>query len=487
MVKGDGGIDQFKNTIYKDLSSKIHLLNGVTTLTISGNTTAGQDMPIRLESNPSTGHIWDVSIIDPLYVQVLKESKFERKGNKFGSPMVQVVSLKGVSNGSTTMQLTYHRPWEKGLPVSNKVNLQIGSGLSNIDLSVPVSSAASQALTSPLPNPETPPQAEAATVILPASFNWGTQGKLTPIKDQGYCGSCWAFSTVGAMESAIRIKSGVIVDLSEQYLVRCNNEGWNCEYGGGFAHTYHVNKFIAPQTQSGAVLESTYPYTATDGTCSRAFSHPYKLTSWYYVVGGNDWSVPSVNSIKQAIYTYGPVSVGVCAGNRFSNYTSGIFATDEKAVCGGYTNHAVVLTGWDNTTSSWVLRNSWGTYWGERGYMRIRWNISRVGEGANYVVYPAPPAAPRLIAPSGTIKITNRPKYQWGAVAGATQYYLVVANATKTLIAQYIPVTNCVSGVCSYLPAVSLVNGSYRFNVRTKKGTVLGNYNPAWKTFIISR
>ena len=164
LVKGDGGIDQFKNTIYKDLSSKIHLFNGVTTLTISGNTTAGQDMPVRLESNPSTGHIWDVSIIDPLYVQVLKESKFERKGNKFGSPMVQVVSLKGVSNGSTTMQLTYHRPWEKGLPVSNKVNLQIGSGLSNIDLSVPVSSAASQALTSPLPNPETPPQAEALSV-----------------------------------------------------------------------------------------------------------------------------------------------------------------------------------------------------------------------------------------------------------------------------------------------------------------------------------
>ena len=123
-------------------------------------------------------------------------------------------------------------------------------------------------------------------------------------------------------------------------------------------------------------MESAYPYTATDGTCSRAFSHPYKLTSWYYVVGGNDWSVPSVNSIKQAIYTYGPVSVGVCAGNRFSNYTSGIFATDEKAVCGGYTNHAVVLTGWDNMTSSWILRNSWGIYWGERGYMRIRWGIS---------------------------------------------------------------------------------------------------------------
>jgi len=160
---------------------------------------------------------------------------------------------------------------------------------------------------------------------------------------------------VGAMEAAIKIQGGGDVNLSEQYLVSCNNSGWSCS-GGWFAHDYHINRYISPQGEAGAVLESALPYTASNGSCGSAYSHPYKLASWYSIAG---YSVPSVDQIKNAIYNYGPVSVALCAGGGFSSYTGGVFATNETSACNGGVNHAVVLTGWDDSTQSWVLRNSW--------------------------------------------------------------------------------------------------------------------------------
>ena len=102
---------------------------------------------------------------------------------------------------------------------------------------------------------------------------------------------------------------------------------------------------------------------------------------------GNDSSIPSAEAIKNAIYTHGPVAVAVCAGFNMIYYQGGIFSLDDY--CGEEVNHAVVLVGWNDTDNTWIMRNSWGTDWGESGYMRITRGTSNIGYSANYVIYPA--------------------------------------------------------------------------------------------------
>lgn len=134
--------------------------------------------------------------------------------------------------------------------------------------------------------------------------------------------------------------------------------------------------------------------------CNPPHPHYEKIASWAYV--GNDSSVPPTENIKQAIYTYGPVAAAVCVGPAFQAYGGGIFQTNESSYCSGGVNHAIVLVGWDDTGGYWVLRNSWGTSWGESGYMRIKYGISNVGYAATYVVYNAAGPTPTPAPPTAT-------------------------------------------------------------------------------------
>ena len=228
---------------------------------------------------------------------------------------------------------------------------------------------------------------EAYLTELPASFDWRSPelGGNTPVRNQGSCGSCWAFGTVAPLEILISARCEKIEDLAEQYLVSCNEEGYGCG-GGWFVHDYH--DWYIPTTKNendaGAVLETNFPYKASNVPCNGPHSHPYKIDSWAYVASSG---VPSVNAIKQAIQTYGPVAVAVCVGNAFQGYKTGIFNTNES--CSGTVNHAVTLVGWNDDVSPgngyWILKNSWGPLWGESGYMRIRYGISKVGYAANYI------------------------------------------------------------------------------------------------------
>ncbi len=235
---------------------------------------------------------------------------------------------------------------------------------------------------------------DSSVQALPSSFSWMSNG-VTPIKDQGNCGACWAFSTVGPLESQILLQGGGTVDLSEQYLLSCNLSGWNCN-GGWFAHDYHMNESGQDNNGPGAVLNASDPYSGTDAACRTTYNHPYRLSNWAYI--GSESAVPSTDAIKQAIYTYGPVSVAVCAQELFQNYSGGIFNTSES--CGSdVINHAVVLVGWNDNGGYWILRNSWGTSWGLAGYMYIGYGVSQVGYGANFIEYaggttpdPSPPA-----------------------------------------------------------------------------------------------
>ncbi len=219
--------------------------------------------------------------------------------------------------------------------------------------------------------------AAPAEVGLPAAWNWCDQNACTPIRDQGSCGSCWAFATIAALESNLLIKDTLSTDLSEQQLVSCNTQNWGCN-GGWWAHDMLVNP--------GAVLESDFPYAASDLACGGPYNYPYKLSGWAYIDGDN--KVPDTDKIKEAIYQYGPVNAAVYVGTAFQSYTGGVFDQDESpaGVCGctppSQVNHAICLVGWDEGRQAWRLRNSWGTGWGESGYMWIKYSISNVGYAA---------------------------------------------------------------------------------------------------------
>jgi hypothetical protein len=220
------------------------------------------------------------------------------------------------------------------------------------------------------------------TQNLPKAFNWCELGGCVPVKNQASCGGCWAFATVGALECNIRIMDGDIVDLSEQWLISCNSDEWDCD-GGWFAHDYHQWK-TDPCGGTGAVPEPYFPYADADVPCLCPYPHEYLLDGWSYV--GTDSTIPPAPAIKQVIFEHGPVSVGIRASAAMQAYTGGIFYACET----GELNHAVVLVGWDDYQGEhgvWIMRNSWGPAWGEGGYMRIPYGCSRVGYAACYVDY----------------------------------------------------------------------------------------------------
>ncbi len=219
---------------------------------------------------------------------------------------------------------------------------------------------------------------------LPRRFDWREQTGLPPVKNQGGCGSCWAFATVGVLESLVKTRMALLEDLSEQYLVSCNIHNWSCS-GGWFAHDYHEDLIPPGEPAAGAVLETDFPYRASNVPCGSPHSHAYRLAQWRYV---GSWVSPSVEEIKQAIYAHGPVAAAVAVGPAFQAYRDGVFDKDESWVG---INHAIVLVGWDDeyywngsTHGVWILRNSWGTGWGKSGYMLIKYNTSLVGYAANY-------------------------------------------------------------------------------------------------------
>ncbi|MGA9348903.1 MAG: C1 family peptidase [Anaerolineae bacterium] len=233
------------------------------------------------------------------------------------------------------------------------------------------------------PGTPTPTSTPGTPGSLPAAFDWRDRGGVTSVKNQGSCGSCWAFSTVGSFEANIKIKDGIEKNLSEQYLVSCNTDGWGCG-GGWWAHDYHWWKIPSVEPGAGAVYEADFPYTARDDPCNPPHTHHEKIDSWAFI--GSESGVPSAQAIKQAIYDHGPVSAAVCVNSAFQSYSGSVFLGPECTDI----NHAIVLVGWDDnqgTNGVWILKNSWGTWWGESGYMRIGYGISKVGYSANYVIY----------------------------------------------------------------------------------------------------
>ncbi|MHA1290185.1 MAG: C1 family peptidase, partial [Candidatus Thorarchaeota archaeon] len=215
---------------------------------------------------------------------------------------------------------------------------------------------------------------------LPSAFDYRNSNDVTPPKDQDGCGSCWCFAGTGEMESKILIESDTEFDLSEENVLSCNFIGQGC--GGGNDHTV-VNFF----SKYGASLETCAPYDASDGTpCKCACSIVRKLSGWKIIGTGLDSEDPAqINIVKQALLDYGPLYVTMDASAPgFGSYTGGVFEYWGSTS----TNHAVLLIGWDDSlphshgTGAWIVKNSWGTSWGEGGYFKIAYGSAKF---CNYV------------------------------------------------------------------------------------------------------
>ncbi len=233
---------------------------------------------------------------------------------------------------------------------------------------------------------------------LPSSFDWRSENGdwTTPVRDQGACGSCYAFATTGIYESyweRYNQDATLNPDFSEQYLVSCDSADEGCN-GGEFinAMPYFIDQ---PDLNGGVgtVQEIAYPYAAMESPCKSLTGNTrYTAEQWGFVriptdtQGDPEEFIPTIGELKAAIYLKGPLAVGMSVADPFYDYVSGIY---EDPVPRNSSDHAVILVGWgiENEKEYFIAKNSWGTGWGESGWFRIAVNSSNIGQGAVYFDY----------------------------------------------------------------------------------------------------
>ncbi|OWM73356.1 hypothetical protein CDL15_Pgr001470 [Punica granatum] len=201
---------------------------------------------------------------------------------------------------------------------------------------------------------------------VPKSMDWRKKGAVTPVKDQGQCGSCWAFSAIAATEGINQLTTGKLTSLSEQELVDCDIKGEDQGCEGGLMED--AFEFIIHN--KGITTETNYPYAGSDGTCNSAkeASHVVKIKGYESVPANSE------AALLKAVANQ-PVSVSIDAGDgSFQFYSGGVFTGS----CGTMLDHGVTAVGYDTTEDGmkyWLVKNSWGTSWGEEGYVRMQRDI----------------------------------------------------------------------------------------------------------------
>ncbi|XP_020348182.1 cathepsin L1 [Oncorhynchus kisutch] len=212
------------------------------------------------------------------------------------------------------------------------------------------------------------------------TIDYRAMGYVTEVKDQGYCGSCWAFSTTGAIEGQMFKRTGQLVSLSEQNLVDCSKPygTYGCS-GAWMANAYNY------VVQNGLQSTDTYPYTSVDTQpCFYdSIQSVASITDYRFIPSGDE------QALADAVATIGPITIAVDADHpSFMFYSSGIY--EEPSCNPNNLSHAVLLVGYGSEGGQdyWIIKNSWGTAWGEGGYMRMIRNGSNACGIASYALYP---------------------------------------------------------------------------------------------------
>lgn len=291
--------------------------------------------------------------------------------------------------------------------------------------------------------------AEAA----PATLDWrnfsgdGTRppgSYVTGIRDQGNCGSCWAFATTAALESNVLLTDKTPnqeCNFAEQVLVSCSGAG-DCKGGYISGASYYIRDIGLP-------VESCFPYTATNNNCGNACSTYQTSTavidSWHYVAT----TAPTVTALKDALVAYGPLVTTMEVYSDFYSYKSGIYSVTAFGTYQG--GHAVLIVGYNDLGQYFIVKNSWGADWGESGYFRIAYSelasktefgnftIAYVGEGSPA---PVPPTCSFTISPTaktfktrggtGTVSVATQSGCAWTAASNAPDWIQIKSGALGT-------------------------------------------------------
>ncbi|XP_054713340.1 procathepsin L-like [Uloborus diversus] len=224
------------------------------------------------------------------------------------------------------------------------------------------------------------PCGKSCRYTLPSSVDWRDKGFVTSIKDQGDCGSCWAFSSTGALEGQTKAKTGSLVSLSEQNLVDCSEKQGNQGCDGGwmeYAFQYVIDN-------EGIDTEKAYPYKARKKHCKFVRSGVgSNCTKYMKIKQGNEID------LQAAVANVGPIAIAIDAsGDKFMSYSKGIYF--DKTCTSTELDHAVLVVGYgsENGKDYWIVKNSWGSDWGMDGYILMARNAHNMCGIATHAIFP---------------------------------------------------------------------------------------------------
>ncbi|KAM7054670.1 cathepsin S-like isoform 1-T1 [Molossus nigricans] len=278
--------------------------------------------------------------------------------------------------------------WEKNLKFVMLHNLEHSMGMHSYDLGMNhLADMTSEEVMSLMSSLRVPSQWQRNVTYksnpnqkLPDSVDWRDKGCVTSVKNQGCCGSCWAFSAVGALEAQLKLKTGKLISLSPQNLVDCATQKY---HNKGCRGGYPTQAFQYIIDNNGIQSEASYPYKGVDGKCQYNSNYRAATCSKYT-------KLPSgrEDALKEVVANKGPVSVCIDASRpSFFLYKSGVYY---DRTCTLRVNHAVLVVGYGNLNGKdyWLVKNSWGLHFGDQGYIRMARNSRNHCGIASYASYP---------------------------------------------------------------------------------------------------